>query len=96
MRGVRLVADRDVIYHGDCRKASSPGEAQLGKSGKSNPVPRFGKVALNGRYQGCFEITNKFRRIKLDAKFFRFGMEHFKYPAIRGQIFPNSQTIYDG
>ncbi|KRY44144.1 hypothetical protein T03_10199 [Trichinella britovi] len=23
-------------------------------------------------------------------------MEHFKYPAIRGQIFPNSQTIYDG
>ncbi|KRX29499.1 hypothetical protein T06_777 [Trichinella sp. T6] len=23
-------------------------------------------------------------------------MEHFKYPAIRGQIFPNSQTIHDG
>ncbi|KRX35341.1 hypothetical protein T05_10353, partial [Trichinella murrelli] len=23
-------------------------------------------------------------------------MEHFKYPAIRWQIFPNSQTIYDG
>ncbi|KRY09372.1 hypothetical protein T12_7775 [Trichinella patagoniensis] len=34
-------------------------------------------------------------QIKFDAKFFRFGMEHFKYPAIRGQIFPNSQTIYD-
>ncbi|KRY33188.1 hypothetical protein T01_13372 [Trichinella spiralis] len=53
-------------------------------------------VALIGRDQGCFEITNKFRRSKLDAKFFRFGMEHFKYPAIRAQIFLNSQTIYDG
>ncbi|KRZ05512.1 hypothetical protein T11_12128 [Trichinella zimbabwensis] len=64
-------------------KASSPAEAQFGKSGNSNPVPGFGKVALNGQDQGCFEITNKFRRIKLDAKFFRFGMEHLKYPAIR-------------
>ncbi|KRY45378.1 hypothetical protein T03_1164 [Trichinella britovi] len=58
--------------------------------------PGVGKVALNGRDQGYFEITNKFCRIKLDAHFFRFGMEHFKYPAIRGQIFPNSQTIHDG
>ncbi|KRZ39262.1 hypothetical protein T4C_7657 [Trichinella pseudospiralis] len=48
------------------------------------------KVALNIRYLGCFKITNKFRRIKLYAKFFRFGMEHFKYPALRGQIFPRS------
>ncbi|KRZ01579.1 hypothetical protein T11_1266, partial [Trichinella zimbabwensis] len=43
--------------------------------------PGDGKVALNGRDQGCFEITNKFRRMKLDAKFFRFGMEHLKHPA---------------
>ncbi|KRX18785.1 hypothetical protein T07_11830 [Trichinella nelsoni] len=50
--------------------------------------PGVGIVVLNGRDQGCFEITKKFRRIKFDAKFFRFGMQHFKYP--------NSQTIYDG
>ncbi|KRX25465.1 hypothetical protein T07_5938 [Trichinella nelsoni] len=55
-----------------------------------------GKVALNSRDQVCFEIPNKFCQIKLGAKFFRFGKEHFKYPAIHGQIFPNSQTIYDG
>ncbi|KRY91060.1 hypothetical protein T4D_9814 [Trichinella pseudospiralis] len=58
--------------------------------------PRIGKAALNGRDQGCFEITNKFRRIKLDAKFFRFGMEHFKYPALCEQTFLHNQTIYDG
>ncbi|KRY99612.1 hypothetical protein T11_14967, partial [Trichinella zimbabwensis] len=45
--------------------------------------PGVGKVALNGQDQGCFEITNELRRIKLDAKFCRFGMQHFKYPAIR-------------
>ncbi|KRZ66226.1 hypothetical protein T10_5406 [Trichinella papuae] len=67
----------------------------LAKVKETTLHPGVGKVALNGRDQGCFEITNKFRRIKLDAKFFRYGMEHFKYPAIRGQIFPNSQTIYD-
>ncbi|KRY28583.1 hypothetical protein T01_12047 [Trichinella spiralis] len=37
-----------------------------------------------------------FAGLKLGAKFFRFGMEHFKYPAIHGQIFPNSYTISDG
>ncbi|KRY76172.1 hypothetical protein T4B_2197 [Trichinella pseudospiralis] len=57
--------------------------------------PDVGKVALNGQDRGCFEITNKFCQINLDAKFFRFGMEHFKYPAIGGQIFLNSQTMYD-
>ncbi|KRX71359.1 hypothetical protein T06_11963 [Trichinella sp. T6] len=55
-----------------------------------------GKVALNCRDQGCFEIAHKFCRFKLNAKFFCFRVEHFKYPAIRGQIFPNSQTIHDG
>ncbi|KRZ74442.1 hypothetical protein T10_13290 [Trichinella papuae] len=51
------------------------------------------QVALNCQDQGCFENTKKLRGIKLDAKFFRFGMEHFKYPAIRWQIFSNSQTM---
>ncbi|KRZ80119.1 hypothetical protein T10_12181 [Trichinella papuae] len=66
----------------------------LAKVEEATLHPDVGKAALNGRDQGCFEITNKFRRIKLDAKFFRFGMQHFKYPAIRGQIFPyNSSNI---
>ncbi|KRZ75607.1 hypothetical protein T10_11824 [Trichinella papuae] len=68
----------------------------LAKVEEATLHPGVGKVALNGRDQGCFEITNKFSRIKLDAKFFRFGMQHFKYPVIRGQIFPYTQAIYDG
>ncbi|KRX78989.1 hypothetical protein T06_16466 [Trichinella sp. T6] len=68
----------------------------LAKVEETTLHPGVGKVALNCQDQGCFEIAHKFRRFKLNAKFFRFRMEHFKYPAIRGQIFPNSQTIHDG
>ncbi|KRY64828.1 hypothetical protein T4A_8417 [Trichinella pseudospiralis] len=46
--------------------------------------PGIWKNALNSWYLACFEITNKFHRIKLYPKVFRFGMEHFQYPAIRG------------
>ncbi|KRZ00719.1 hypothetical protein T11_4223 [Trichinella zimbabwensis] len=74
----------DYEYNQFLSQAGRPAEAQLGKSERKTALhPGVPKVALNGRDQGCFEITNKFRRIKLDAKFFRFGMEHFKYPAIR-------------
>ncbi|KRY40729.1 hypothetical protein T01_2015 [Trichinella spiralis] len=68
----------------------------LAKVEETTLHPGVGKVALNCRDQGCFEIAHKFCRFKLNAKFFRFRMEHFKNPAIRGQIFPNSQTIHDG
>ncbi|KRX62424.1 hypothetical protein T09_6131 [Trichinella sp. T9] len=49
----------------------------LAKVEEATLHPDVGKVAFNGRDQGCFKITNKFRRIKLEAKFFYFGMEHF-------------------
>ncbi|KRY43773.1 hypothetical protein T03_2854 [Trichinella britovi] len=49
----------------------------LAKVEEATLHPDVGKVALNGRDQGCFKIANKFRRIKLEAKFFHFGMEHF-------------------
>ncbi|KRZ15131.1 hypothetical protein T11_281 [Trichinella zimbabwensis] len=39
----------------------------LSKVEEATLHPDVWKVALNGRHQGCFEITNKFRRIKFDA-----------------------------
>ncbi|KRX35102.1 hypothetical protein T05_15807 [Trichinella murrelli] len=80
-------------------KISKPTPSQplhgLAKVEEATLYPDVGKVALNGRDQGCFKIANKFRRIKLEAKFFHFGMEHFKYPAIREEISPNRHTMYD-
>ncbi|KRZ13040.1 hypothetical protein T11_2167 [Trichinella zimbabwensis] len=45
-------------YNQFLSQAGRPAEAQLGKSGRSNLAPDVGKVVLNGRHQGCFEITN--------------------------------------
>ncbi|KRX13343.1 hypothetical protein T07_6260 [Trichinella nelsoni] len=70
------------------RLQGSPTKLRLGKKTLHSGV---GEVALNGKDQISFEIANKFRRIKLDFKFFRFGKEHFKYSTIHGQSFPNSQ-----
>ncbi|KRX57778.1 hypothetical protein T06_7003 [Trichinella sp. T6] len=68
----------------------------LAKVEEATLHPDVGNVALNGRDQGCFKIANKFRRIKLEAQFFRFVMEHIKYPAISEEISPNRHTyIYD-
>ncbi|KRZ51083.1 hypothetical protein T02_6305 [Trichinella nativa] len=64
----------------------------LAKVEEATLHPDVGNVALNGRDQGCFKIANKFRRIKLEAQFFRFVMEHIKYPAIREEISPNRHT----
>ncbi|KRX28983.1 hypothetical protein T06_4139, partial [Trichinella sp. T6] len=50
----------------------------LAKVEETTLHPGVGKVALNCRDQGCFEIAHKFCRFKLNAKFFGFRMEHFK------------------
>ncbi|KRX45661.1 hypothetical protein T05_1375 [Trichinella murrelli] len=86
----------DFKTRGSYAKPADLPKHSLAKVEEATLHSDIGKVALNSRDQVCFEIPKKFRRIKLGAKFFRFGKEHFKYPAIHGQIFPNSQAIYDG
>ncbi|KRZ92289.1 hypothetical protein T08_2931 [Trichinella sp. T8] len=86
----------DFKTRGSYAKPADLPKHSLAKVEEATLHSDIGKVALNSRDQVCFEIPKKFRRIKLGAKFFRFGKEHFKYPAIHGQIFPNSQAIYNG
>ncbi|KRY15221.1 hypothetical protein T12_1619 [Trichinella patagoniensis] len=52
--------------------------------------PGVGKVALKSRDQGYFEIANKLRQV------LPLWNGALKHSATHGQIFPNSQTIYDG
>ncbi|KRY97421.1 hypothetical protein T11_6098 [Trichinella zimbabwensis] len=68
-------------YNQFLSQAGRPAEAQLGKSGRSNLAPRCWASCLEWPASRLFR-NHKFRRIKLDAKFFRFGMEHFNYPAM--------------
>ncbi|KRY71933.1 hypothetical protein T4B_7035 [Trichinella pseudospiralis] len=71
-------------------QAGRPGKAQLGKSGR-NLAPGCWESCLEWPGSRLFR-NHKFHRIKLNAKFFRFGIKHFKYRAMLGQIFPYTRT----
>ncbi|KRX38100.1 hypothetical protein T05_11287 [Trichinella murrelli] len=81
----------DYSYNQFLCQAGRPAKAQLCKSGRNNPAP--------GCWESCLELPGS-RLFRNRTQILPVQVERqngvLKYSAIRGQIFPNSQTIYDG
>ncbi|KRX32845.1 hypothetical protein T05_5212 [Trichinella murrelli] len=78
----------DYSYNQFLSQAGRPAEAQLSKSGRNNPAP--------GCWERLFRNRKQITQDQLRRQVLPLWNGVLKYSAIRGQIFPNSQAIYDG
>ncbi|KRX49900.1 hypothetical protein T05_16076 [Trichinella murrelli] len=96
VQGFQLTRRPNIYDFETSGQAGRPVETHLGKSGRTNVVPGCWESCLEKSGSGLFRNRKQITPDQLRRQVLPLWNGVLKYSAIRGQIFPNSQTIYDG